>query len=124
MLTTDQKGVIAEEAIVLGAPRLGVGVFQPLGDERYDLILDLRPKLLRIQCKWAVRRGDVVLIRTRRCRRGPEGLIHRAYEVGEIDAIAAYCEELGQSYLLPLEMSVARALVQLRLAPSRNNQQL
>src|SRR3982751_4480537 len=90
MLTTDQKGVIAEQAIVLEAARLGVGVFQPLGDERYDLILDLRPKLLRIQCKWAVRRGDVVLIRTRRCRRGPEGLIHRAYEVGEIDAIAAY----------------------------------
>jgi hypothetical protein len=124
MLTTDQKGVIAEQAIVFEAVKRGLGVFQPLGDERYDLILDLRPELCRVQCKWAVRHGDVVIIRTRRCRRGPEGFIHRGYEAGEIDAIAAYCAELDRSYLLPLEMSVGRALVQLRLAPSRNNQKL
>lgn len=99
-------------------------MFQPLGDERYDLILDLRPTLLRVQCKWATRTGDVVQMRTRRCRRGPEGLIHRYHELGEIDAIAAYCADLGRCYLLPLEMSVGRAAVQLRLAPSRNNQQL
>ena len=124
MLTTDQKGVLAEQAIVLEALKLGAGVFQPVGDERYDLILDLRPDLLRVQCKWATRAGDVVQIRTRRCRRGREGLIHRAYEVGEIDAIAAYCADLDQCYLLPLRMSVGRAMVLLRLAPSRNNQQL
>jgi hypothetical protein len=124
VLTTDQKGVLAEQAIVFEALKFGVGVFQPLGDERYDLILDLRPDLLRVQCKWAVRAGDVVQIRTRRCRRGPEGLIHRHYLLGEIDAIAAYCADVGQCYLLPLEMSVGRAMVQLRLAPSKNNQQL
>jgi hypothetical protein len=124
MLTTDQKGVLAEQAIVFEALKLGAGVFQPVGDERYDLILDLRPDLLRVQCKWASRVGDVVQIRTRRCRRGPEGLIHRAYEFGEIDAIAAYCADLDQCYLLPLAMSVGRAMVPLRLAPSRNNQQL
>jgi hypothetical protein len=123
MLTTDQKGVLAEQAIVFEALKLGAGVFQPLGDERYDLILDLRPALLRVQCKWAVRSGDVVTIRTRRCRRGRDGLIHRYYALGEIDAIAAYCADLGRCYLLPLEMSVGRAAVRLRLAPSRNNQQ-
>jgi hypothetical protein len=124
MLTTDQKGVLAEQAIVFEALKLGAGVFQPLGDERYDLILDLRPALLRVQCKWAVRSGDVVTIRTRRCRRGRDGLIHRCYALGEIDAIAAYCADLGRCYLLPLEMSVGRAAVRLRLTPSRNNQQL
>jgi hypothetical protein len=122
VLTTDQKGVLAEQAIVLEALKLGAGVFQPLGDERYDLILDLRPKLLRVQCKWAVRRKGVVVIPTRRCRRGRDGFIHRGYQLGEIDAIAAYCAELDQSYLLPLEMSVGRALVQLRVDPSKNNQ--
>ena len=123
MLTTDQKGVIAEQAIVFQAVKHGLGVFQPLGDERYDLILDLRPQLLRVQCKWAVRSGDIVFIRTRRCRRGPDGLIHRSYAPGEIDAVAGYCLELDASYLLPLAMSVGRAAVQLRLAPARNNQQ-
>jgi PD-(D/E)XK endonuclease len=124
VLTTDQKGVVAEQAIVWEAVRRGLGVFQPIGDERYDLILDLRPRLLRVQCKWAVRIGDVVQIRTRRCRRGRAGLIHRHYEPGEIDVVAAYCADVDQSYLLPEEMSVARAAVQLRLAPSKNNQQL
>ncbi len=51
----------------------GVGVSRPLGDERHDLILDLRPELLRVQCKWAARVGDVVVVRTRRGRRGRAG---------------------------------------------------
>ena len=50
MLTTDQKGVLAEQAVTFEALKYGLGVFQPLGDERYDLILDLRPRLLRVQC--------------------------------------------------------------------------
>ena len=123
LLTTDQKGVLAEQAVALEAMRLGLGVFLPLGDERYDLILDLRPALLRVQCKWATRCGDVVQIWTRRSRRGADGLIHRCYKRGEIDVIAAYCDELRACYLLPRELSVDRAMVQLRLAPSRNNQQ-
>jgi hypothetical protein len=85
VLTTDQKGVLAEQAIVFEALKFGAGVFQPLGDERYDLILDLRPALMRIQCKWAVRREGVVAIPTRRCRRGPAGFIHRGYAPLRVD---------------------------------------
>jgi hypothetical protein len=44
-MTTDQKGAIAEAAIAFQAMKLGIGVFRPLGDERYDLIFDLRPQL-------------------------------------------------------------------------------
>jgi PD-(D/E)XK endonuclease len=123
MLTTNQKGVLAEAAITLEAAKLGVGIVLPVGDERYDLILDVRPTLLRVQCKWAVRRGDVVVVRTRTCRRGREGLIHRSYGAGEIDLIAAYCAEADSCYLLPPELSCGRAAVQLRLCATRNNQQ-
>jgi hypothetical protein len=121
-LTTNQKGLVAETAIMYEAVKLGCGVARPLDDEKYDLILDLGVTLLRVQCKWAVRHGDVVVIRCRTCRRGREGLIHRGYEPGEIDAIAAYCAELDRCYLLPTAMSVGRTAVQLRLAPTRNNQ--
>lgn len=56
MLTTDQKGSIAETAITAAAARLGIGVYRPITDgERYDLIFDLRPRLLRVQCKTASR---------------------------------------------------------------------
>ena len=122
MLTTNQKGLVAETAIVHECIKRGIGVARPLDDAPYDLILDLGPKLLRVQCKWAAQRGGVVVIWTRRCRRGPEGHIHRSYGPAEIDAIAAFCPDTGRCYLLPHELSVDRALVQLRLAPTRNNQ--
>jgi hypothetical protein len=122
MLTTNQKGLIAEQAIIYECVKLGVGVAKPLDDERYDLILDVGRELIRVQCKWSVRSGDVVVIRTRRCRRGREGLIHRSYAADEIDAVAAFCAETERCYLLPHELSVARAAVQLRLGPTKNNQ--
>jgi hypothetical protein len=122
MLTTDQKGAFAESMIGAVAIGEGVGVSRPLTDERYDLIFDVGGRLWRIQCKWAVRLNDVVIIRCRRVRRGPEGLIRRSYLPGEIDAIAAYCAAIDTCYLLPAALSVERAAVQLRLAPTKNNQ--
>ena len=52
MLTSDQKGSIAEIEIAAAAIRLGVGVYEPLNDgERYDLIFDDGVRLARVQCK-------------------------------------------------------------------------
>ena len=59
MLTTDQKGAVAELAIACAAADLGIGVWSSYTVERYDLIFDLRPQLVRVQCKWACRYGDV-----------------------------------------------------------------
>lgn len=103
--------------------KLGVPVLKPYTDERYDLVFDFGERFFRVQCKWASRVGDVLVIRCRRCRRGRAGLIRRVYEPGEIDAIAAYCPEPEGVYLLPSELSVQTAAVQLRIAPTRNNQQ-
>jgi len=125
VLTTDQKGAVAELAIAHAAAELRVGVFKPLTDgERYDLIFDLRPELLRVQCKWACRHGDVVIIRCRSCRRAREGLVHRGYTLDEVDAIAGYCAELDRCYFVPLDRFEGRSALQLRLVPARNNQQL
>jgi hypothetical protein len=122
MLTTNQKGFIAETAVLHECAKLGVPVAKPLDDQKYDLIFDLGSKLLRVQCKWAARAGDVISIRTRTSRRGREGHIHRSYGPNEIDAIVAYCAETGHCYLLPHELSVSRAAVQLRLQPTKNRQ--
>jgi hypothetical protein len=121
-LTTNQKGVLAEAAVAKEAAKLGIIVLRPHDDARYDLVLDLPAGLMRVQCKWAVRHGDVVVVRCRTCRRGRHGLIHGAYKQGEIDAIAGYCAELDMCYLLPLSLSLDRSAVQLRLAPTLNNQ--
>jgi hypothetical protein len=124
VLTTDQKGAIAEAAIALEAINLGVGVFKPITVERYDLIFDLRHALLRVQCKWAVRRGDVVTVRCCSARRAPEGFRKRAYSSEEVDALAAYCAELGRCYLLPLEEFAHQREITLRLSPPLNNQRV
>jgi PD-(D/E)XK endonuclease len=121
-VTPNQRGAIAEAAITKVAVELGVIVSRPVLDAPYDLVFDLSERLLRVQCKWAVRKGDVAMIRCVRCRRGRDGYIRRAYEDGEIDVIAAYCADVDTCYLLPSSMSVNRMTVQLRLAPTLNNQ--
>jgi hypothetical protein len=124
VLTPDQKGAIAEAAISCAAARLGVGVSKPQTVERYDLLFDLRPRLLRVQCKWASRYGDIVIVRCYSARRTREGLLRRTYCAGEIDAIAAYCSELDRCFLLPLELFDRKSQIHLRLSETRNNQRL
>jgi hypothetical protein len=122
MLTTDQKGVVAELAIAKRAADLGIGVWHPYTVERYDLLFDLRPELVRVQCKWARRYGDVVVVRCYSNRRAREGLRRRLYSPDDVDAFAAYCQELDECYFLPMALFAGRSQLHLRLAPARNNQ--
>jgi hypothetical protein len=123
VLTTDQKGNIAEVAISLAAIKLGIDVYWPVGEGgRYDLILDLCGRLNRVQCKWATRHGEVVIIRCYSCRRTADGLVRRGYSAEEIDVIAGYCLELDTCYLIPFQELDGQRVVQLRLGPTRNNQ--
>ena len=120
-LSSDQKGAIAESAIVHEAIKLGVGVFKPLTDgERYDL--NLRPRLLWVQCKSAVLHGHALAVPFHSSRRSAGGFVKRLYTSDEIDAVAAYSPDLGRCFLLPMERFAQRTYVQLRLAPSKNNQ--
>ena len=123
MLTTDQKGAVAELAIARAAAALGVGVFKPLTDgERYDLIFNLRPRLVRVQCKWAPIDGQTVIVRCYSNRRAREGLRRRSYTASEADAIAAYSPDLDRSFFIPAAHFDGHSQLLLRLAPSRNNQ--
>jgi hypothetical protein len=122
-LTTDQKGAIAEAAIASAAIRLDVGVYRPMFEGgRYDLIFDLGNRLLRVQCKWAPRQGDVVLVRCRSCRRTRDGLRHRGYTPTEVDVIAAYCPDIDRCFLISADRLDGRVELLLRIVPSRNNQ--
>jgi PD-(D/E)XK endonuclease len=121
-MTTDHKGAIAEACIAAEAIKLGIGVFRPLADERYDLIFDLRPKLMRVQCKWVTLRNGVMTVFCVSSRRAPEGFRRRTYSSDEVDAIAAYCLELDRSFLIPIGFVDNRPSIGLRVDPSRNNQ--
>ena len=103
------------------ALKLGIGVFSSVHDERYDLIFDLRPVLLRVQCKTALLDGDVVVIHCYSTRRSATGLLKRVYTRNEI-AIAAYAVEIDRAFLIPIRRVDGRSHIQLRLRPPRNNQ--
>lgn len=123
MLSTNQKGAIAETAIAHQAVRLGIEVYRPIVEGgRYDLIFLLSDRLLRVQCKWAPRNDDVIAVRCYSARRSSSGMLKRPYTPAEVDVIVAYCPDLDRCYVLPLELFGTRAEVQLRLAPARNNQ--
>ena len=121
--TTDQKGSIAELAIAWEAVQLGIGVYKPLTDgERYDLIFDVGSRLLRVQCKWAAKRGEVVFVQLATSRLTPAGYRRTTYSADEVDAVAAYCLELRTCYFLPIFLVAGKSGIQLRLSPSLNNQ--
>jgi hypothetical protein len=124
MLTTDQKGAIAEMGIAWHATQLGVDVYKPVSEGgRYDLIFDFDERLWRVQCKWAKRQSDVLIVRCYSCRRAREGIRVKRYTPDEIDAFAAYCFDLDRCFFLPIEVVGRKRTVLLRLARARNNQQ-
>ncbi len=123
MLSSNQKGAIAEASITAAAIKLGIGVLRPLSDGlRHDVVFDAGGSLLRVQCKWAARSADVVVVNCRTARRGPSGYIRSVYGRDEIDLIVAYCAELDRCYALPPEIFDGHAEVNLRCAPTRNSQ--
>jgi hypothetical protein len=122
-MTTDQKGAIAEACIAAAAIKLGIDVYRPVAEGgRCDLIFGIGPELLRVQCKWARLVGDVVIVRCYTFRRTRDSYRKTTYSANEVDVIAAYCDDLDRAFLIPIERVASRPTVQLRIAPTRNNQ--
>src|SRR3954451_24134242 len=124
MLSSNQKGAIAETAIAHAAVKLGIAVYRPVAEGgRFDLIFAFPDaSLSRVQCKWAPVVKGTVAIRSYSARRAREGMRYRSYTAKEIDAIAAYCPDTGRCYYVPIGRVEGRRVVHLRTKPTRNNQ--
>jgi PD-(D/E)XK endonuclease len=122
-LTPSQKGAAAEAAITSIVIQLGLTVLRPLCEgRRYDLVLDLEPELLRVQCKVAKRLAGVLSVGLCTNRYTPSGYVSTTYTADEIDAVGAYSPELDRCFLIPVEEVAGRRAIHLRLDPTRNNQ--
>jgi prevent-host-death family protein len=123
MHDTNHKGNVAEAAIAAAAVGLGIPVLRPQYEHgRYDLVFEINERFLRIQCKWAPRQEDVVIVRLSGYRLTTRGSVRSSYAIGEIDAVVGYCQELDQCYWLPIELAAGRRAIHLRLNPPRNGQ--
>jgi prevent-host-death family protein len=120
----NHKGNVAELAIAAEAARLAVDVSKPLVEHtRYDLIFGITGRLLRVQCKWAPLRKDVIVVKLMSSRYTSQGeQVRMPYTADEVDAIAVYCEALDTSYLLPIERVDGMRALNLRVSKARNGQ--
>ena len=122
VLGPNEKGDIAEAEIAAAAIRAGCIVARPVTDHPpYDLVIEVAGRPLRVQCKWAALQRGVVQIRLRRCSHSPtQGYIRSSYCADEIDAVAAYCDDLKECFLIPVHLVDGQEWLSLRVDPPRN----
>lgn len=125
MLSTNQKGGIAETVITAAATKLGIPVLRPVVEHaRYDLAFEIGERLFRVQCKWGRLSDDGAVIKVNLTSSWctPTGYERRHYREDEIDLVAVYCEDLERCYLLPSSLVARRRGIDLRVKPTRNGQ--
>jgi hypothetical protein len=122
-LSPGLKGAIAETAVAHRCIRLGIGVYRPVFEGgRYDLVLDVQGRLLRVQSKWAPLDGSVVVVRCYSTTRAREGSRVTTYKGCEVDVIAAFCPQLDRVYMIPPILFERRKTILLRTVVGRKNQ--
>ena len=122
MLSTHYVGKITELAVAQAFLQRGYQVSQPLvADSRYDFVVDVRGKLLKIQVKTGTVKEDGAYIEfaTSTSHTNTQGTINHSYKQDEIDYFATM---LGtQCYVVPVDRCGSRAQ-RLRLMPTKNGQ--
>lgn len=121
-MNSKRIGNITEMSVALAFQKLDIPVAIPFGDcERYDLIVDIKNKLYRVQCKTSsYYRGDTSRI-SFNCRSTSTlngKVVHHSYTSEEIDFFATIWED--KCYLIPVGHTSSEKI--LRLEPPKNNQ--
>jgi PD-(D/E)XK nuclease superfamily protein len=114
-------GQRTEAAILSELVRRGYSVLLPFGvNQRYDLVLDLGERLLRVQCKTGHRRGGSIEFSTVSVRTNTTGWFARDY-AGDADLFLVYWPENGRIYAVPVE-EAPKSHMNLRVDPPLNGQ--
>ena len=114
-------GLRSEAAIIEALLKRGYSVSVPRGsNQRYDLIVDVGDRLLRVQCKTGRLRNGAIRFNTRSVRVNTRGSYTRGYD-GEIDYFFVYCPDTDGVLAIPIE-EAARGGGRLRVSQPTNNQ--
>lgn len=122
-ITTNVKGQIAVSKVELRALELGYIPSRPVFDTRYDLILDDRKRLLRVQIKYADGKlshsvGSVMV------KLGYEDRKNHTftYQGNEVDGLIVYIPKINKLCFLPPALFLGKIKVHIRYEPPKNNQ--
>ena len=113
-LSTQQKGIITELQVATYFLQLGYNVSQPLTqDSKYDLIVDVNHKLLRIQVKTARHnektQGYSIKFNCRSTTNKVRECKQRYYSEEDIDYFATSWD--GKVYLVPVSQCSAEKIL-------------
>ena len=107
-LESKQKGNLTELQCITACYELGYSVSIPYGENsRYDFILDLDSKLLKIQVKTSRLKKsiknpqDAIIFACRGSNTNAKGNVYHRYTKEQIDYFATFWE--GKCYLVPVE---------------------
>lgn len=120
-MNSKQKGNITELETMLAFIKLGYNVLTPYGDcERYDYVVDVNGKFVRIQSKTSHSDDDGASFQFsgRSSNRQDGKIIHYQYSNNEIDYFATAFN--NKVYLIPVDE--CKANKRLRLLPTKNGQ--
>src|SRR5664279_133369 len=98
-METAARGNAAEAAVLCAFAQRGYGVLVPFGGGHpYDLVVELRSRLLRVQCKRAWPSGGCMLFNARGT---DDGSGRRSYR-GLADIFAVFFPPTERVYLVPV----------------------
>lgn len=120
-LTTQQKGITTEIFVAAKLLQLGYNVSQPFcQDSKYDLIVDVNNKLLRLQVKTSRLTSDnIITFNCRSTTKNSQTNKSRYYLENEIDYFATYWND--EIFLIPVNECSAEKHLHL-LPVERSNQ--
>lgn len=122
MLNSKQKGNITEVECMLAFLKLGYNVLMPYGDcERYDFVVDIEGKLLKIQVKTSsdshIDEGYIIFKCANKTTKEGQFVRH-SYTKEQIDYFMTSYN--GQCYLIPVEETSTEK--RLRFTSPKNGQ--
>lgn len=122
-ITVKRKGILTEEELKLWFLKRGWSVSVPVGDDdRYDFIVDIDGKLLRMQCKTGnlKRRKGCLNFSTASIKYNSSGTHRTKYAESDIDYFCTFNPEDHQVYIVPV--GICGNECTLRLLPSISGQ--
>jgi PD-(D/E)XK nuclease superfamily protein len=112
-----------EAIIVAELVRRGYRVLRPLSaNQRYDLVLDLGDRFLRVQCKTGRLRNGAIVFSMRSCRSDTKRTYVRSYSCEEADVFLVHCPETDRIYAVAVGDSGVLNTASLRVDAPANNQ--
>ena len=106
-MDTKLKADIAESAVTTELLKRGFRVLQPVGDRlAYDLAIDVRGQLLRIQVKsaWFNRKARYYVVDARRTKTNRRKMLRQRYGADDFDFAIIYLADLLVFYVMPISV--------------------